>query len=173
MTTKPRNIRILTIRDQKVVLDSDLAAVYGVTTKRPNEQLRRNRQRFPDDFAFQLTADEFEFLRSQTATLKPGRGQYRKYPPWAFHMNLEGDCDQQGDQRHRAEHCTGDMRVFPPIAQPSPHPFIMKILLDLAFQGIEREEFTAKIFELRVSQPKPIYWMSDHPVHSMHRGKAD
>src|SRR5262249_36232242 len=60
---------ILTIRDQKVVLDSDLAAVYGVTTKRLNEQFRRNRKRFPEDFAFQLTADEFESLRSQIATL--------------------------------------------------------------------------------------------------------
>jgi hypothetical protein len=66
---KAPNIRILTIRDQKVVLDSDLAAVYGVTTKRLNEQLRRNRKRFPEDFAFRLTADEFESLRSQFATL--------------------------------------------------------------------------------------------------------
>jgi ORF6N domain len=50
-------------------LDSDLAAVYGVTTKRLNEEFRRNRKRFPEDFAFQLTADEFESLRSQVATL--------------------------------------------------------------------------------------------------------
>jgi ORF6N domain-containing protein len=54
------------------VLDGDLAAVYGVTTKRLNEQLRRNRKRFPDDFAFQLTADEFESLRSQIAILDKG-----------------------------------------------------------------------------------------------------
>jgi hypothetical protein len=101
MKNKAQDIRILTIRDQKVVLDVDLARIYGVTTKRLNEQLRRNRKRFPDDFAFQLTADEFESLRSQvatldkgtsgselkrsqTATLKPGRGQHRKYRPWAF-----------------------------------------------------------------------------------------
>ena len=69
MKDKAPDIRILTIRDQKVVLDSDLARVYSVTTKRLNEQLRRNRKRFPDDFAFQLTADEFESLRSQIATL--------------------------------------------------------------------------------------------------------
>jgi hypothetical protein len=71
VATKNRapDIRILTIRNQKVVLDSDLAAVYGVTTKRLNEQLRRNRKRFPQDFAFRLTADEFESLRSQFATL--------------------------------------------------------------------------------------------------------
>jgi ORF6N domain len=69
MKNKPPNIRIFTIREQKVVLDGDLAAVYGVTTKRLNEQFRRNRKRFPEDFAFQLTADEFESLRSQIATL--------------------------------------------------------------------------------------------------------
>jgi hypothetical protein len=69
MRNQPPNIRILTIRNQKVVLDSDLAAVYGVTTKRLNEQFRRNRKRFPEDFAFQLTVDEFESLRSQIATL--------------------------------------------------------------------------------------------------------
>jgi ORF6N domain len=68
MKDKARSIRIFTIRDQKVVLDVDLAAVYGVTTKRLNEQFRRNRKRFPGDFAFQLTPDEFESLRSQIAT---------------------------------------------------------------------------------------------------------
>src|SRR4029453_9145398 len=69
MRNKRPNIKILSIRGQKVVLDSDLAAVYGVATKRLNEQFRRNRKRFPEDFAFQLTADEFESLRSQIATL--------------------------------------------------------------------------------------------------------
>jgi ORF6N domain len=72
MRNKPPNIRILTIREQKVVLDSDLAAVYGVTTKRLNEQFRRNRKRFPEDFAFQLTAEEFATLTSQVATLDEG-----------------------------------------------------------------------------------------------------
>jgi hypothetical protein len=73
MRNKPPNIRILTIREQKVVLDSDLAAVYGVPTRRLNEQFRRNRKRFPEDFAFQLTAEEFAALTSQIATLDEGR----------------------------------------------------------------------------------------------------
>ena len=68
MRDKAPDIRILTVRDQKVVLDTDLAAVYGVTTKRLNEQFRRNRKRFPEDFAFQLTAREYESLRSQIPT---------------------------------------------------------------------------------------------------------
>jgi hypothetical protein len=72
MRNKRPNIKILSIRGQKVVLDSDLAAVYGVTTKRLNEQFRRNRKRFPEDFAFQLTAEEFATLTSQVATLDEG-----------------------------------------------------------------------------------------------------
>jgi hypothetical protein len=60
--------RIFTIRSVRVILDSDLAALYGVSTKRLNEQYRRNRTRFPRDFAFQLTAKESAALRSQIAT---------------------------------------------------------------------------------------------------------
>jgi hypothetical protein len=75
---------IRTIRGQKVMLDSDLAILYGVPTKRLNEQVRRNRERFPDDFMFRLAAAEAESLRSQFATLKAGRGRHRKYLPYAF-----------------------------------------------------------------------------------------
>ncbi len=76
--------RILMLRGQKVLLDSDLAALYDVPTKRFNEQVKRNLERFPADFMFQLTEEEWESLRSQIATLKPGRGQHRKYMPYAF-----------------------------------------------------------------------------------------
>ena len=75
---------ILLIRGQKVMLDRDLAKLYEVLTKRLNEQVRRNLRRFPEDFMFQLTAEEAEPLRSQIATLKKGRGQHRKYAPLAF-----------------------------------------------------------------------------------------
>ena len=77
---------ILVLRGHKVLLDSELAALYGVTTKRFNEQVRRNRERFPEDFMFQLTAEELDSLRSQTATSKAepqGRGG-RRYLPYAF-----------------------------------------------------------------------------------------
>lgn len=66
------------------MLDADLAALYGVSTKRLNEQIRRNRERFPDDFMFQVSPEEWEALRSQNATSKTGRGQHRKYLPYAF-----------------------------------------------------------------------------------------
>jgi hypothetical protein len=70
------------IRGQRVMLDSDLAAIYAVTTKRLNEQLKRNRSRFPEDFAFQLTPEEFTNLKSQFAT-SSSHGGKRKLP-WVF-----------------------------------------------------------------------------------------
>ena len=92
--------RICAVHRQKVVLDADLAKLYGVPTFRLNEAVKRNVARFPEDFRFQLTADEAEnlisqnalskaapdgFLRSQNAILKnDGRGRHRKYLPWVF-----------------------------------------------------------------------------------------
>jgi phage regulator Rha-like protein len=75
--------KILLIRGQKVMLDADLAALYGVSTKRLNEQVRRNKDRFPDDFLFQLSAQETENLRSQFATSSAEHGG-RRYRPYAF-----------------------------------------------------------------------------------------
>jgi phage regulator Rha-like protein len=76
--------KIYFIRNKKVMLDSELAELYGVSTKRLNEQVRRNIERFPEDFMFVLTKEEADFLRSQIATLKKGRGQHSKYSPYAF-----------------------------------------------------------------------------------------
>lgn len=66
------------------MLDADLAALYGVEIKALNQAVRRNRDRFPGDFMFQLTAAEAGSLRSQIVTLDKGRGRYRKYLPYAF-----------------------------------------------------------------------------------------
>jgi hypothetical protein len=76
--------RILAVRGQRVMVDADLAELYGVPTKRLNEQVRRNLERFPADFVFQLTREEWDALRSRFATLDMGRGQHRKYLPYAF-----------------------------------------------------------------------------------------
>jgi hypothetical protein len=73
---------IIRLRGQAVILDSDLAALYGVTVKRLNQQVSRNHERFPDDFCVQLTEVEWHSLRLRNATLK--RGQHRKYMPFAF-----------------------------------------------------------------------------------------
>jgi hypothetical protein len=94
---------IFSIRGQRVLLDADLARLYGVTTKRFNEALKRNRQRFPADFAFQLTTAEFNLMRSQIATgsqqqpdlpeeksnwsqfaTSSSRHRGTTYRPWAF-----------------------------------------------------------------------------------------
>ena len=92
----------MTVRGQRVLLDSDLAQLYGVPTKRLNEQIKRNIDRFPEDFCFQLNAEEWASLksqmaipsqgpqeedaslRSQNATLKTGRGRHRKFLPLVF-----------------------------------------------------------------------------------------
>ncbi len=74
--------KIFTIRGVKVMLDKDLAALFNVETKRLKEQVKRNIERFPEHFMFELTASENESLRSQIATLK--RGQHSKYLPIAF-----------------------------------------------------------------------------------------
>lgn len=76
---------IYIVRGQKVMLDSDLAALYGVPTFRLNEQVKRNRPRFPEDFMIRLTKEDVSALTSQIAILeKKGRGQHRKYLPHAF-----------------------------------------------------------------------------------------
>lgn len=74
---------IYLIRGEKVILDSDLAKLYGVTTTRLNEQVRRNKSRFPEDFAFRLTKPEFVILISQIATSSSGHGGRRR-PPLVF-----------------------------------------------------------------------------------------
>src|SRR2546426_110281 len=70
--------RILLVRGHKVLLDADLAALYGVETRVLNQAVKRNRERFPADFMFRLSAKEWDSLRSQFAALKTGRGQHRK-----------------------------------------------------------------------------------------------
>jgi hypothetical protein len=83
----PVEDRILTIRGQRVILDADLARIYGVETHRFNEAVKRNLDRFPEDFMFRLSEIEWAELKSltsQIAILKPGRGQHQKFAPHAF-----------------------------------------------------------------------------------------
>lgn len=75
---------ILVIRGHRVMLDTDLAKLYGVATRVLNQAVKRNRTRFPMDFMFQLTAEEATSLRSHIVTLKPSRGQHRKHRPYVF-----------------------------------------------------------------------------------------
>jgi hypothetical protein len=79
----PVESRILILRHQRVILDRDLAELYGVSVGRLNEQVKRNQPRFPADFMFQLTAKEDQILRSQIAISSHKHGG-RRYPPYAF-----------------------------------------------------------------------------------------
>lgn len=76
--------RIYEIRGQRVMLDRDLAELYQVTTGNLNKAVKRNIKRFPSDFMFQLTTEEWELLKFQIGILKNGRGQHTKYLPYAF-----------------------------------------------------------------------------------------
>jgi hypothetical protein len=84
----PITRQILVIRDKQVMLDRDLATLYGVETKRINEQVKRNKERFPEDFCFLLTMEETKLLRSQNATLEKEsanlKGKHSKYRSLAF-----------------------------------------------------------------------------------------
>lgn len=84
-----KNIEIITnkihfIRNQKVMLDFDLALLYEIETRVLKQAVRRNIARFPDDFMFELTEEELKSLRSQFVTLEKGRGKHTKYLPFAF-----------------------------------------------------------------------------------------
>jgi len=80
----PIESRIVILRHQKIILDTALAEIYGVPVKRLNQQVNRNRERFPADFMFQVTTEEAERSRSQIVTSKSGRGQNIKYRLHAF-----------------------------------------------------------------------------------------
>ena len=84
MQTTDIQTKIYEIRGQKVMLDFDLAELYGVETKVLNQAVKRNTDRFPADFMVQITRDEYNSLRSQIVTLETGRGKYAKYLPYAF-----------------------------------------------------------------------------------------
>lgn len=76
--------KIHTVRGQKVMLDRDLAELYGVNTKRPKEAVRRNKERFPEDFMFEMNADELENWRTQIATSNPGDRMGLRHAPFCF-----------------------------------------------------------------------------------------
>ena len=75
------------VRGERVILDRDLAMLYGVETKNLKRQVKRNRSRFPSDFMVELTREEYNSLRCQNGTIENGRGEHSKYLPFAFTEN--------------------------------------------------------------------------------------
>jgi hypothetical protein len=112
--------KIHLIRGHKVMLDRDLAELYGVETKALKQAVRRNIVRFPEDFMFELTKDEFEILRSQIVTSSWGG---RRYPPYAFAEQgmamLSSVLHSRRAVRVNIEITRGAMRVLPTLRTPS------------------------------------------------------
>ena len=89
VTIEPQQVQqmIHVIRGERVILDRDLAALYGVETKNLKRQVKRNIERFPADFMIELTREEYNSLRCQNGTIENGRGEHSKYLPYAFTEN--------------------------------------------------------------------------------------
>lgn len=135
--------KILLIRGQKVMLDRDLARLYGVSTKRLNEQVKRNIKRFPEDFMFKLTWAETQSLRSQIATLKSKdsfskRGRHVKYLPYAFTEQGVAMLSTVLNSERAIQVNIAIMRVFVKIRQ------ILAIHKDLAHRLDEHEKKLGK-----------------------------
>jgi hypothetical protein len=132
---------IMLIRGEKVILDSDLAALYGVETRRLNEQARRNIDKFPEDFMFQLTKEEFDNLKSQIATSSSSWGGRRRLPlVFTEHGALQAANVLNSDQANK-------MSVF-----------IVRAFIRLREMALTNERLSRKIDDLekRVSDHDEI-----------------
>jgi hypothetical protein len=109
LTTDQLGRLIYEIRGERVMLDSDLASIYGIETKALNRAVKRNADRFPKDFVFQVTHREFEALGYQIGTLNTGRGRHRKYLPKSLRSKREPK--RQSSQRPRA-FCSSQSRAL-------------------------------------------------------------
>ncbi|MBI4358474.1 MAG: ORF6N domain-containing protein [Candidatus Omnitrophica bacterium] len=141
---------IFLIRGHKVMLDNDLAELYGVTTKRLNEQVRRNIKRFPPDFMFQLTFVEAKSLRSQFATLeKSGRGRHRKYFPYAFTEQGIAMLSSVLNSERAIQVNITIMRAFVKLRQlASAHSELAKKLAELEKRTSKHDKEIQAIFEV-------------------------
>lgn len=131
---------IIEMRSERVILDSDLAEVYGVTTKRLNKQVKRNAARFGEKYAFQLTNKEFANLRLQSATSSSGHGG-RRTPPWAFtEYGVVIDTRKQSTVREEAQTLISES-----IQHLKDRP---------KKQGLENEEIAARVVKLLAEAEK-------------------
>ena len=131
---------IIEMRSERVFLDSDLAEVYGVTTKRLNQQVKRNAARFGEKYAFQLTNKEFANLRLQSATSSSGHGG-RRTPPWAFtEYGVVIDTRSQSTVREEAQTLISES-----IQHLKDRP---------KKQGLENEEIAARVVKLLAEAEK-------------------
>lgn len=139
--------RIFLIRGHKVLLDADLATLYEVKTRRLNEAVRRNRERFPEDFMFQLTWEEDKVLRSQIAISNEGRGG-RRYRPYAFTEQGIAMLSSVLRSRRAIEVNIAIMRTFVRLRQLlATHEEIARRLEDLEWRQSEQGQQIQAVFE--------------------------
>lgn len=139
MQIHPLQSKIHDVRGQKVILDFDLAALYEVETKALNQAVKRNIKRFPIDFMFQLSDDEYTSLRSQFVTLNDnGRGNHRKYLPFAF--TERGIAMLSGI-------LNSDVAIHVNIA-------IMRTFVMIRKYALEHKEFSEKLLEIETKYDK-------------------
>jgi len=137
--------KIYVVRGLKIMIDRDLAELYGVETKRLKEQVKRNIKRFPEDFMFVLTRDEYKFLRSQIATLKTG---VSKYNPMVFTEQGVAMLSSVLNSDLAISVNIQIIRVFTRMRQMlEAHKEILKKLEDLEKKDIEQDEKIMLIFE--------------------------
>ncbi len=140
--------KILTVRGQRVMLDSDLAKLYGVPTHRFNEAVKRNRSRFPVDFAFMLLPEELAALISQNAISKtPGRGG-RRTPPWVF-----------------TEHGA----VMAANVLNSPKAVKMSVFVVRAFMKMREQLLSRAELEARLTQIENVLLSHDEKIRELYR----
>ena len=138
------------VRSRRMVLDSDLAPLYGVTTKRLNEQVKRNRQRFPPDFMFRLTNQEVMTLRSQIATSTKRSQGGRRYQPYAFteHGVVEA-LIEHADLRKRLERI--ERRLAKGFAEHEQELQEIRFLIAQLEQPIESKNARERKYDIFVS----------------------
>ena len=161
------------VRGQKVMLDSDLAMLYGVETRALNQAVKRNLRRFPDDFMFQFTKIEWDSLRSQIVTLedltsqnvilKNGRGQHRKFMPYAFTRNGIGMLSSVLRSETAADVNIRIMRAFTAIPEiVNNNVLMMQRILNIEQHQTETDEKVNQIIttiekRLPEQQPEQIF----------------
>jgi hypothetical protein len=140
---------VIHLRGERVILDRELAAIYGVSTKRLNEQVRRNIERFPPDFMFQLTESEAKLSRSQIATLNERRGSNIKYLPYAFTEHGATQAANVLNSPHAVAMGIYVVRVFVGLRQfASSQEDIRRALADLEKTMVEMDEKNRRRFRL-------------------------
>jgi len=137
--------KIYNIRGYNVMLDFDLAERYGIETRVLKQSVRRNIERFPDDFMFELTRDEYNRLRSQFVTLEIGRGKYSKYLPFAFTEQGVAMLSTVLNSKTAIAMNINIMRAFVAVRQLILNPPINEVK-ELQYQVRRLKEYVEEIF---------------------------